>query len=170
MTEVIMIVAASAKTDVIGLDNKLPWNIREDLAYFKQVTQGHAVIMGRKTYESIGRPLPNRQNYMLSREKHLIPNVHVLHEAVIPEGHEKVFIIGGSEVYKAYESQIQTILLTRVHKEIEGDTFLPFKIQGPNWFIVRAENVRSAAGIPIVFERWERNRRHGCDDRIALQR
>lgn len=121
-------VAAMAKNRVIGKDNKLPWHFPEDLKFFKQLTTGSTVIMGRKTFVSIGRPLPNRENFILSRSKQEAPGVtffQSLEEAVGSAKTEKVFIIGGAELYKETIDAIDGIYLTRIDADYEGDAFYP---------------------------------------------
>ncbi len=121
-------VAAMAKNRVIGKDNKLPWHFPEDLKFFKQLTTGHTIIMGRKTYESIGRPLPNRTNFVLSRNAQNYPGVQTfqsLDESLREVKTEKVFIIGGAELYKQTIDKADGIYLTRIDREYAGDAFYP---------------------------------------------
>lgn len=121
-------IAAMAENRVIGKDNKLPWHFSEDMKFFKQLTSGSTVIMGRKTYDSIGRPLPNRENFVLSRSKNEKPGVSFfqsLEEALGNVKTEKAFIIGGAELYKHTIDVVDGIYLTRIHKDYEGDAFYP---------------------------------------------
>ena len=159
MTEVCMIVAAT-REGVIGNGNKLPWNIPEDLAYFKRTTMGHPVIMGRKTYESIGRPLPGRPNYVLTSDPTPIPGVTLLERAELPCEliGRRVFIIGGAQVYRAFEDRIDEIYLTEISLKVEGDTKLPFNICKPTWIINSAEYLRTEGGEVICFQNWSRNK------------
>ncbi len=122
------IIAAIGKNRVIGKDGKLPWHISEDLKRFKRLTTGHSLLMGRKTFESLGRSLPNRRNVVLSSTP--IPAVETYPS--IPEAlkalanQEKVFIIGGGQVYRQLLEQADELYLTLVHREdIAGDTFFP---------------------------------------------
>lgn len=122
------VVAVAGKKRVIGKDNKLPWHFPEDLKFFKNLTTGSTVIMGRKTYESIGRPLPNRENFVLSRS--LKPEGPVrffnsLEEAVGNVKTEKAFIIGGAELYAQTIREMDGIYLTRIDADYEGDAFYP---------------------------------------------
>ena len=117
---------------VIGKDNKLPWYIPEDLKRFKAVTSGHPVIMGRKTYDSIGRPLPGRLNIVITRD-HTYQNdavsvVHSLDDAIklsTSADEAELFIIGGGQIFEQALSLADKLYLTVVHTEIEGDTYFP---------------------------------------------
>jgi dihydrofolate reductase len=154
-----MIVAATP-AGVIGQGNALPWHCPEDLAFFKRTTMGCPVVMGRKTYASIGRPLPGRENYVLTRNTTPIDGVTLLHEPHLPShlNGKQVFIIGGSEVYKAFEDRIDEIYLTVVGLDVEGDAFLPFAIEAPVWNLQSAEHVCTKQGISLCFQHWTRNK------------
>jgi dihydrofolate reductase len=126
----IALIAAVSENGVIGVDNKLPWYIPEDLKRFKKLTSGNVVIMGRKTYQSIGKPLPNRLNIVISRNKDLvIPGclvVHTMNQAIRKAGTDKdIFIIGGGEIYNIGMVYANKIFLTKIHQEVEGDTTFP---------------------------------------------
>jgi len=126
----VSIIAAMSENRVIGRDGKLPWYIPEDLQHFKKLTEGGAVIMGRKTYESIGKPLPNRLNIVITREKDKTINgcitVNSIKDAISKANSEKkIFIIGGGEIYKKSLKFASTVYLTKVHQDIEGDTYFP---------------------------------------------
>ena len=130
MKKLALIVAVS-DNGVIGVDGQLPWHIPEDLKYFKANTTGHAIIMGRKTYDSIGRPLPKRRNIVVTRNPDLKINgvevVNSLQAAIVLARTEddEPRIIGGSSLYAEAMPQITTMILTRVHQHVEGDTFFP---------------------------------------------
>ena len=111
----------------IGLNNSLPWHLSDDLKRFKEITTGHQIVMGRKTYESIGVPLPNRVNFVLTRNSDLkIDGVHVISSLNdIPDSDKKTFIIGGGEIYDQSMSIADEIELTRVHADFDADTFFP---------------------------------------------
>lgn len=131
-----MIVAAS-ENDVIGADGDLPWRLSSDLKRFKKLTMGHHIIMGRKTYESIGRLLPGRTTVIVTRQQGLqiegAKVVHSIQSAVEAcQGDESPFVTGGAEIYRLALPLVDEIQLTRVHAEIEGDTFLP-KIDWGQW-------------------------------------
>lgn len=128
-------VVAVSKNGVIGKDGKLPWHFSADMKFFKALTTGHTVIMGRKTFDSIGKPLPNRQNLVLSKKGPAHPSpsgaaAEVSYcaswEAALQHARSKnVFIIGGSEIYKQTLDKIDGIYLTRIDQEYEGDAFYP---------------------------------------------
>ena len=150
----ISLIAAASENNVIGKDNALPWHLPHDLAYFKRVTDGSPVIMGRKNYESIiaalGKPLPNRRNIIITRQEDLecegCDVVHSLEEAIdAAKDHlstaschslsvsargeleviQEIFIIGGGQIYAEALPKADRVYLTRVHTEIEGDVFFP---------------------------------------------
>ncbi len=128
----ISIISAIAKNRAIGKDNKLLWHIGEDLRRFKALTEGHPVVMGRKTFESLGRALPNRTNIIVTRDKMFeIPGVIIarsLEEAVKAakrEEKEEIFIIGGGQIYEQAIKLADKLYLTIVEGEYDGDTFFP---------------------------------------------
>jgi dihydrofolate reductase len=145
-------VVAASDNDVIGRDNALPWHLPADLAYFKRVTMGKPMLMGRKTFESIGRPLPGRRNLVLSRRGFSAPGVETV--ATVEEACERVagapelMVIGGAEVFRLAMPYLDHLHLTRVHTRVEGDVFLP----------------------PLVTGQWREVRRedHAADDRNAI--
>jgi dihydrofolate reductase len=123
-------VVAVARNGVIGRTNGLPWRLPADLAFFKRVTMGHPIIMGRKTYESIGKPLPGRLNIVVTRSAGFqAPGctvVGTLEEAYRAAGDApEVFIIGGAQIYEAAFATADRIYLTEVESQVEGDTFFP---------------------------------------------
>ena len=128
---------------VIGADNDLPWKLKKDLQHFSSYTQNKAIIMGRKTYESIGRPLPNRKNIILSSSLNKIDGVEItknLEDAMqvaenwnaTMNGSDEIVLIGGGHVFKATINIVNKLVLTRVDCEIEGDTFYP-EVDLKNW-------------------------------------
>lgn len=126
----ISLVAAAGNNNVIGGNNKLLWKMPADMKFFMNLTIGHPVIMGRKTYESFGRPLRDRRNIVITRDKNLTLNgcevVHSLDEAIklIKEDTE-VFIIGGAEIYRQSMAIANKIYLTRIYGDFEGDSYFP---------------------------------------------
>lgn len=129
-TIAINIVVAMAENRVIGRDNQLPWRLPKDLAYFKQVTWGHPILMGRRTFESIGRPLPGRRNMVLSRQTdwtaenvEVVPSVDAA--VTLLAGVQQLMVIGGAEVYRQCLPLADKLYITQVHSEIEGDAFFP---------------------------------------------
>jgi dihydrofolate reductase len=121
------IIVAIARNRVIGKDGKLPWHISEDLKRFKRLTTGHAVLMGRKTFESIGRPLPNRRNVVISSTPQPgVETFRTVAEALEAlKDQEKVFVIGGGQLYASLLDSADELYLTLVDQNIEGDTFFP---------------------------------------------
>lgn len=124
----IKIIVAISKNRVIGKNNELIWKLSSDLKRFKELTTGHPVVMGRKTYESIGKPLPNRRNIIITRNlEYRVEGCEIvssLEEALLLTGSD-CFIIGGGEIYKHSLEVADRIYLTLVNKEFEGDTQFP---------------------------------------------
>ena len=123
----VVLIAALAANGVIGAAGKIPWHISDDLKRFKRLTLGHTVIMGRKTYDSLGKPLPNRRNLVLTRGP-AIPGVECfasLDLALAACRDEFVFIIGGAELYRQALPLADALLLTHVHQSVAGDTCFP---------------------------------------------
>lgn len=137
---IVSIIVAKAKNNVIGKDNQLIWRLSADLKHFKQHTIGHYIIMGRKTYESMGKPLSNRTSVVITRNAdYPIPEGHYIASSLenalklaSEQNQEKVYIIGGGEIYKQALSQADELLVTEVDCEPEGDTFFP-TIASNNW-------------------------------------
>ena len=125
----ITIVVAISENHAIGKDNKLLWYLPNDLKHFKEITSGHTVIMGRKTYESVGKPLPNRRNIIITRQNITIEGCEVVNsiEAALALCAEEaeVFIVGGAEIYKQSMHLTDRIYLTIVHKDFDGDSYFP---------------------------------------------
>jgi dihydrofolate reductase len=126
-------IVAMAENRVIGNAGTIPWHLPEDFKFFKATTMGHAILMGRKTFESIGKPLPGRENIVLSRTMPDTPGVTVIHsldELKEPTDGRDLFVIGGEEIYRLLLSKIQELYVTKVPRTIEGDTHFPdFKSQ-----------------------------------------
>ena len=132
-------VVAMDPNRLIGSNGALPWHLPEDLAFFKKTTLGHPVLMGRKTFESIGRPLPKRRNIVLTRDQDWShEGVEVIHvPSAIPTSDENIFIIGGAEIYRVLSPQIDEWLVSHVQETHQGDTFLaPFEADFPNVEVV----------------------------------
>lgn len=153
-------VVAVAENGVIGKDNKLPWHFSSDLQFFKKLTTGHTVIMGRKTFDSIGKPLPNRENIVISRASHA-PAAGVTFVTSVAEALKKAqkgdtFIIGGASIYQETRGALDGVYLTRIHAAFAGDAFYPgvpegFREvsrtslqEGPKIEVLRYERVASA--------------------------
>ena len=122
----INIIAAVGKNLELGINNKLIWHLPEDLKYFKEVTTGKTVVMGKKTYESIGKPLPNRKNIVLTRQNISISEVEIIHNIKdVLNKKESIFIIGGADVYKQFLPYANNIYLTEIDDQKEADTYFP---------------------------------------------
>ena len=126
----ISIIAAVSENGVIGSKNKLPWHLPADLKHFKDLTIGHHVIMGRKTYESVGKPLPNRTTIIITRQSDFLADgciiVNSLEAAIHAVRNDKEpFICGGAEIYKTALKIAGKMYLTKIHKDFEGDAFFP---------------------------------------------
>lgn len=125
-----------ARNRTIGRNNALPWHLSEDLKYFKRVTLGKPIIMGRKTWDSIGRPLPGRTNIVITRDKNFSADgarvVHSLDEALelaqsvcFIDGAEEAVVIGGAEIYSFAMEKADRLYMTQVHADVEGDAWFP---------------------------------------------
>jgi dihydrofolate reductase len=126
----IVLIAAVARNGVIGRKNTLPWRLKADLAHFKAATTGHPILMGRKTWVSLGRPLPGRRNMVLTRdagwqaqgaEAYTSPDAAL----AAADGAKKVFVIGGADLYRQLIDQADTVMLTEVWADVEGDAHFP---------------------------------------------
>lgn len=133
------IIVAKAKNNIIGKDNKLIWHISDDLKRFKGLTTGHTIIMGRKTFESLGKVLPNRKHIIFSHNpdfKINEENVEVVHSLLqiqeYIDGKEETFVIGGAMIYNFLMPYVKKMYVTQIEKDFEGDTFFP-KIDANVW-------------------------------------
>lgn len=142
---IISLLVAADELGGIGLNNKLPWHLPADLKYFRKLTLNHIVVMGRKTFQAIGKPLADRINLVLTRD----PDFHAPGTMIAntiddvitiakDAKEQELFIIGGAEVFKAFLPLADKLYLTRIHSEFESDTFLPFSVN-PEWEIVKQE-------------------------------
>lgn len=132
-------IVAMSENRVIGHNNQLPWHLPADLKHFKTLTSGHTIIMGRKTHEAIGRPLPQRTNIVITTNPNYNANgcivVHSLEEALSHHAHAadtEIFIIGGEQIYRQALQHVQRLYLTIVHQDISGDAFFP-ALDMPAW-------------------------------------
>lgn len=160
-------IVAVAANDVIGVQNTLPWDIPEDMKFFRDKTKGKALIMGRKTCESVGHPLPHRLNVIVTRQKNYpvsAPNVVVqpdLHSAIeyckgqVSKYGEEIFIIGGGEIFKESLPLVDVIYLTRIHKNFPGDILYP-KLN-PNEFDLVEQRDRTEP-VPFSFLTYTRRK------------
>ncbi len=159
----ISLMVAHDPNGVMGVNNDLPWHIPEDLKYFKETTMGKAMVMGRKTYESIGRPLPGRLNIVITRNPDYqaegVTVVQTLDEAIqiARDYAEEVMIIGGAEIFKLSLNVADRLYITEVHEEYEGDTFFPpYK---NDWEVVKqTEKMTSISGTTFTYLVYERKK------------
>jgi dihydrofolate reductase len=119
-------IAAMSLNRVIGAEGKIPWHLPEDLRFFRRATLGHVVLMGRKTFDSLGKPLPGRENWVVSRRPLMgVRVIHHLDEIVEPIDGRQIFLIGGAQLYTALLPRCAELLLTLVKREVSGDVFFP---------------------------------------------
>lgn len=154
------IVVAIDRQRGIGANNALPWHLPEDLAHFKQTTSGHPIIMGRKTFDSIGRPLPNRRNIVITRNpdwKHDgVDAVPSLDAALALAGDTEAFIIGGAQIFIEALPRVDKLIVTEIDKTFDCDTFFP-QIDTSRWQEVARERHQSAkTGLPYAFVTYRR--------------
>lgn len=132
-------IVAKAENNVIGINNKLPWHLKDDLQNFKKITMGHHILMGRKTFESIGKPLPGRMSLVVSSEPKANQDSVFWFNSIFRaikqaerNGESELFIIGGEKVFKTALSLCDRIYLTEVHGDVKGDTYFP-DLSVKNW-------------------------------------
>lgn len=160
-------IVAASENNVIGVNNGLPWDIPEDMKFFRDKTKGKALIMGRKTFESVGHPLPNRLNVVITRQpgySHesenvvVVPNIGmaIQHcERVQHKYGSEIFIIGGGEIFKESLPMVDVIYLTRIHKKFDGDIFYP---EVPEDQFALVEQRDRTEPIPFSFLTYHRKR------------
>ncbi len=161
---IVSAIVAVAKNNVIGKNNDIPWYLPADLKYFKAKTLNHHIIMGRKSYESIGRRLPKRTNIIVTRNPYFIATncliVHSVEEALelaLDNGEEEAFIIGGAQIYELSIPYLDRLYITEVDLEVEGEVFFP-ELDMTEWKLV-SEDPRKAEGKnehDYVFKVYER--------------
>jgi len=164
---IISLIVAASDNNVIGKDHWMPWDLPAELAYFRSVTRGKTVIMGRKTYDSVGRPMPNRHNIVVSHNPALqIPDVDVVGsieealELASKDNLDEIFVIGGEQIYRVAMPFAHRIYLSRVHTDIEGgEAFFP-EFDEKVWAIVSSEKCEIDAENAIPFTKmvYERKR------------
>ena len=142
----ISVIVAVSDNGVIGKDGHLPWHLSQDLKRFKAITTGHHVLLGRKNYEDIGRPLPNRVNLVLSRNENfeapgciVVRDMEQALKIAEQSGEEELFIIGGASVYERAMPKSTKLYLTKVHAEIDGDVKMP--TLGEGWKLLSEEHI-----------------------------
>lgn len=141
----ISIIAAVSDNNVIGRDNTIPWHISTDLKRLKSLTMGHHMLMGRRTFESLGRPLPGRTLVVITHDSNFKPDgvltAHSLEKAIdLASLDEEIFIAGGAQIYEQALHRAGRMYITRVHVEIDGDTFFPEFDDVTEWTLVDAEH------------------------------
>jgi len=159
----LILIAAVAKNGVIGSDNALPWHLPEDLKHFKELTTGHAVIMGRKTWESLParfRPLPARHNIVVTRNRAYVAEgasvVHTLEDAIQRVGAGRTaFVIGGAELYAHALPLATRLALTEIDAEIDGDAYFPARVAA-EWRETARDAQVAASGLRYAFVTFDR--------------
>jgi dihydrofolate reductase len=159
---IISLIVAAADNGVIGRDNALPWHLPEDLKHFKRVTLGKPVVMGRKTFESIGRPLPGRQNIVVTRDTNYhrdgVTVVHSVDAAMAAAGGAaEILVIGGADLFRLFLPRAERVHLTRVHGDIDGDVrWTP--LDEARWQRVAAQEhpADERHSHAMTFELWEK--------------
>lgn len=162
MTPTLTLIVATDDAGGIGIDNRLPWKIPADLAHFKRVTTGHPIVMGRKTFESIGRPLPNRRNIVISRNSEWhhdgVDTANSLDAAIALSHAPEMFIIGGAEIYRLSFPIAERLIVTEIAARYHCDTFFPSI--DPTLWRESARTIHPASeGIPaFAFVTYQRQR------------
>ncbi len=158
----ISLIVAMASNRAIGLNGQMPWHLSADLKKFKKITMGAPILMGRKTYESIGRPLPGRTNIIISRNSGYSPSAgsgqesgclvfNDINKALASCGDAKeVFVIGGSDFYETMLPVADTLYLTLIHQEFPGDTFFP-EIDAEQWIEVEREDIQDDPDVAFSY-------------------
>jgi dihydrofolate reductase len=161
------LIVAIADNSVIGRQNQLPWHLPADLKKFKALTMGHPIIMGRKTFDSIGRALPGRTNIVITRNREFAAPPAVLSAASLDDalsvatrsaGSEEIFVIGGAEIYRLALTKAKRCYVTRVHIEAEGDAFLK-DFPGADFELIESLPLQNdeAGGLSASFEVYQRH-------------
>lgn len=162
----IALIVAAARNHVIGCNNQLPWYLPQDLKYFKSVTLGKPIIMGRKTFDSIGKPLPGRTNIVITRQTdwradgvrvaHDLPSALALAwEEMENDGVEEAMVIGGAEIYRGSLGLAQRVYLTRIDLDVDGDAFFP-PLPEEEWRLIAVTPGDSEADVPHEYQILER--------------
>jgi dihydrofolate reductase len=159
---IVTLIVAVADSGVIGRDNALPWHLPEDLKRFKRLTMGKPIVMGRKTFESIGKPLPGRHNIVLTRDsgyrREGITVVHDVEAAIRAAGDApEIMVIGGAELFRVFRGQATRVQLTRVHANVSGDVMWP-ELDTREWRRLDHEEhpADERHAHAMTFELWER--------------
>lgn len=161
MVRRISLISALAQNRTIGIDNTLPWRLPEDLRHFKALTLGHHILMGRKTYESIGKPLPGRTTVIITRGDYAAPAgvkiAHSLQEAIaICGADEEIFFVGGAQLYAQALPLADRLYLTEIQAEVEGDAWFPDYDRAQWREVSRDRRTDEAAGLEYHFVVYDR--------------
>lgn len=166
----IKILVACDENRVIGKDNQLIWHLPADLKRFKSLTTGHVILMGRKTYESIGKPLPNRTTIVITRQVDFQAEgtitAHSVEEAILKAKsltREDIFIVGGAEIYSLSLALADQLLVTQLHDIFEGDAFFP-EISADTWEIVDRERGVTDEKNPFQYSYITYQKKHGTEN------
>jgi len=160
------IIVAASENNVIGVNNHLPWHLPVDMKYFKDMTMGKPIVMGRKSFEELGRVLPGRPNIMITRQSdytaeglYVVPSLEAGIEKAKTFGTEEIFITGGGEIFKMALPIIDRLYLTRVHAEVSGDTYFP-EFDPRGWKLVKNERHEKDEkhAYALTFQVWEREK------------
>lgn len=161
----ISLVVAASENNVIGKDNRLLWHLPNDMKFFKNTTWGMPVIMGRKTFESLGKPLTGRTNIVMTRDREwaakgttVTANMDEAMKAAAETDAKEVFVIGGGEIFKQVLPQANRVYLTRVHTKLEGDAFFP-ELPAKDWKLLSQLDFTADAkhAFAYSFQVWQRN-------------
>jgi dihydrofolate reductase len=159
----ISFIFAMDRKRAIGKDNQLPWHLPADLKFFKKMTTGHPILMGRKTYQSIGKPLPGRRNVIITQDPNFTAEgceiVHSAREAAAQFQQEELFVIGGSEIFRLFLPQADRMYVTRIEHEFAANTYFP-EINMQEWLLVSNEQGIQDEKNPYeyYFQLYERKR------------
>jgi len=161
---IVSLIVAMDEEGGIGVDNDLPWHLSQDLKHFKRITMGHHLVMGRKTYQSIGQPLPGRTMIILTRNRdfraqgcHVVHSLESAFDFAASRGEEEVFVIGGSSVFRQALPRADKLYLTRVHARVEADTYFPeFDLSA--WELISETHYDAGAGndYPFTIKYYQR--------------
>lgn len=151
----ISICVAMAENRVIGIENKMPWHLTADLKNFKKITMGKPILMGRKTFESIGRPLPGRKNIIISRNHDYLQQGCEVHHSIDTAlkscaEYEEIMIIGGSDFYRSMLPKATHLYLTLIHAEFSGDTFFP-EFNWNDWQEIDRMDIKDDANVSFAY-------------------
>ena len=161
---IVSLLVAAAENNVIGKDNQLPWHLPNDLKYFKNLTWGMPILMGRKTFESIGKPLPGRKSIVITRNNQWqhegVEVVHSVDEAIEKAesfGVKEIFVIGGAEIFKSSLPKANRLYLTRIHEAFDGDVFFP-EVSEKDWQLLSARFVEADEknAFDHTYQIWEK--------------